>query len=89
MEITKEDKQRKTNEGRISQEQARMEITQGDTWRQGQPKAGQNGDHTGRPMQAGVAKTRPESRSRREINEGRSGQEQARMEIILSSLWYF
>ena len=52
------------------------------------PRAGQNGDHAGRQMKAGAAKSRPEWRSRRETNEGRletnegrSSQEQARMEI--------
>ena len=33
-------------------------------------------------MKAGAAKSRPEWRSRRETNEGRSSQEQARMEIM-------
>ena len=42
---------RETNEGRSSQEQARMEITKGDKCRrQGQPRAAQNGDHEGRQM---------------------------------------
>ena len=56
---------RETNEGRQggsgSQEQPRMEIMKGDkrretrqqrqpTGRQGQPRAGQNGDHAGRQM---------------------------------------
>ena len=40
-----------------------------------------NGDHAGRQMKAGAAKSRPEWRSQRETNEGRSSQEQARMEI--------
>ena len=33
-------------------------------------------------MKAGAAKSRPEWRSQRETNEGRSSQEQARMEIM-------
>ena len=70
---------RETNEGRQggsrTQQQARMEIMQGDKWRetrrQRQARAGQNGDHAGRQMKAGAAKSRPEWRSRRETNEGR------------------
>ena len=51
---------RETNEGRGSQEQARMEITKGDInegrqmkgdkLRQEQPRAGQNGDRKGKQM---------------------------------------
>ena len=41
--------QRETNEGRSSQEQARMEIMKGDKWQE-QPRAGKNGDHKGRQM---------------------------------------
>ena len=78
---------RETNEGRSSQEQARMEILQGDKWRQGQPRAGQNGDHAGRHMKAGAAKSRPEWRSCRETNGGRGSQEQARMEITKGDKW--
>ena len=37
------------------------------------PRAGQNGDHEGRQMKAGTAKSRPEWRSQRETNEGRLG----------------
>ena len=44
----------------------------GHKWRQqGQPRASQNGDHKGRQMKA--AKSRPEWRSQRETNEGRLG----------------
>ena len=54
---------RDTNEGRQggrgSQEQPRIEIMKGDkrreTRRQGQPRAGQNGDHPGRQMKGDKA----------------------------------
>ena len=94
---------RETNEGRqggsSSQEQPRMEIMQGDKWRktrrQQQPRAAQNGDHAGRQMKgdkaAAAAKSSPEWRSCREINEGRQGgsssQEQPRMEIMQGDKW--
>ena len=55
---------RETNEGRSGQEQARMEIMQGDKWRE---------TNEGRQMKAGAAKSRPEWRSCRETNEGRLG----------------
>ena len=52
-----------------------MEIMQGDKRRETneeeQPRAGQNGDHEGKKMKAGQAKSRPEWRSQRETNEGR------------------
>ena len=41
---------RETHEGRGSQEQARMESTQGDKRKQEQPRAGQNGDYAGRQI---------------------------------------
>ena len=47
------------------------------TRRQGQPRAGQNGDHAGRQMKgdkvAAAAKSRPEWRSCNKTNEGRQG----------------
>ena len=43
----------------------------GDKRRQERPRATQNGDHAGRQMKAGAAKSRPEWRSQRETNEGR------------------
>ena len=52
-----------------------MEITQGDNEGK-QMKAG-----AAKSRKAGAAKTRPECRSQKETNEGRSSQEQARMEI--------
>ena len=69
-------KWRETNEGRSGQEQARIEITKQkemkeDKWRQERRRAGQNGDHEGRQMKAGAAKSRPEWRSRRGTNEDR------------------
>ena len=55
---------------RVTNEGGQMK---GDKRRQEQPRAGQNGDHAGRQMKAGAAKSRPEWRSRRETNEGRLG----------------
>ena len=67
---------RETNEGRqggrSSQEQARMEIMQGDKWRQGQPRAGQNGDDAERQIKGDKWRQEqprgPEWRSCRETN---------------------
>ena len=53
------EKKLETNEGRSSQEQARMEIMQE--------------TNEGRQMKAGAAKSRPEWTSQRETNEGRLG----------------
>ena len=92
---------RETNEGRqggrSSQERARMEITQGDKWRetrrQEQPKAGQNGDkwretnEGGRGSQGQARMEITKGDKWRETNEGRSSQEQARMEITNGGKW--
>ena len=73
---------RETNEGRSSQQQARMEIMQGDKWRETNEGRGSQeqarmeitqGDkwreaNEGKQMKAGAAKSRPE------WNEGRSSQ---------------
>ena len=66
-----------------------MEITKGDKWRQEQPRAGQNGDHAGRQIKAGAAKSRPEWRSQRETNEGghinmKAGEAQSRPELEIT-----
>ena len=68
----KGDKGRETNEGRGSQEQARMEITKGVKGRE---------TNEGRSSQEQARMEITKGDKGRETNEGRSSQEQARMEI--------
>ena len=73
---------RETNEGRqggrSSQEQARIEIMQGDKWRE---------KNEGRGSQEQARMEITQGDKWRETNEGRSSQEQARMEITKGDRW--